>query len=538
MKRRVQALAFVISTTICGVAPAQPAATNRARAIPLSRSVEEILADPALSHAHWGISVIASDGRPIYQLNQAQSFEPASNAKLFTTAAAFAVFSPDSRFTTNVVARGTIDPDGTLHGDIVLQGSGDPSLSGRAWPYNGKTERPSPPLQPLQDLAAQIAKRGLIHKVTGRIVGDDSSFPFERYGGGWGWDDLQWDYGAAVSALTVNDNVVYLDLMPGASPGDPIATTWNPPVPYYALENTAITGQISPKPQLGLDRQPGSMTIRLFGTLPVNSKGVHLALAIEDPAEFAALAFRQMLLDQGIEVPGIQTQGVAIAGAAVAEHSFSTDTAEYLDVSRAPLPSPLPTARSLPGSPVTSNETLLATHISPPIAQDLTIINKVSQNLHAELILRDLGKAVLNDGSIASGARVVRQFLVNAGIDPTDFVFFDGSGLSPQDLITPRAATTLLAYAGRQPWGEAFRQTLPIAGVDGSLSGRFTQSPVKGKFFAKTGTLSEVNALSGYLTARSGKTVILSILCNGHDPSSEATRRAADKIVEAIYAAN
>ncbi len=143
----------------------------------------------------------------------------------------------------------------------------------------------------------------------------------------------------------------------------------------------------------------------------------------------------------------------------------------------------------------------------------------------------------MNDGSIAAGARVVRQFLISAGVDPGDFVFFDGSGLSPQDLITPRAATTLLAYAARQPWGQSFRETLPIAGVDGTLSGRFAQSSVKGKLFAKTGTLSEANALSGYLTTRAGKTVILSILCDGHDPSSDATRKAADKIVEAIYAA-
>ena len=352
-------------------------------------------------------------------------------------------------------------------------------------------------------------------------------FAFERYGTGWAWDDLQWEYGAPVSALSVNDNSIYLDLMPGEKTGDPIAVVWNPPFPYYALENSAVTGQTSPKPQIGVDRQLGSKIVRLYGTLPVNSKGMHLALAIEDPAEFAAIAFRQMLLDRGI----------AVAGPAAAQHSLPTTTDEFLDISRIPLPSPLPIQRNLPEVPVAPNENLLATYTSPPLGQDLTVINKVSQNLHVELVLRDLGKAVLNDGSIAAGARVVRQFLVNAGVDPTDFVFFDGSGLSPQDLITPRAATTLLAYAARQPWGEAFRQTLPIAGVDGSLSGRFTQSPVKGKFFAKTGTLSEVNALSGYLTARSGKTVILSILCNDHDPSSEATRKAADKIVEAIYAA-
>jgi D-alanyl-D-alanine carboxypeptidase/D-alanyl-D-alanine-endopeptidase (penicillin-binding protein 4) len=467
------------------------------------------------------------NGQQIYALNEGQLFEPASNAKLFTTATAFAVFSPEARFTTNVVAQGSTDADGTLHGDIVIEGSGDPSISGRSWPYAGKTERPNPPLQALESLADQIAKNGRVRKVTGAVIGDDSSFVFERYGSGWAWDDLQWEYGAPVSALSVNDNSVYLDLTPGASLGDPIIATWNPPVPYYALENTAVTGPIAPKPQIGVDRQPGSKVVRLYGTLPINSKGQHLALAIEDPAEFAAIAFRQMLL----------VRGIAVTGAPATRRNFPTSTDDFLDVSRTPLAAPLPSQRKLPEPTVAANESLLASYTSPPLGQDLTVINKVSQNLHVELVLRDLGKAVLDEGSIAAGARVVRQFLINAGVNPTDFLFFDGSGLSPQDLITPRAATTLLAYAARQPWGEAFRQTLPIAGVDGSLAGRFAQSPVKGKLYAKTGTLSEVNALSGYLIARSGRTVILSILCNDHDPSSETTHRASDKIVEAIYAA-
>ncbi len=494
----------------------------------LSAAIASILADPVLSQAHWGISVIAPDGHPIYTLNEGQLFEPASNAKLFTTATAFALFSTETRFKTNVVASGAIDPDGTLHGDIVIKGSGDPSISGRSWPYAGKTERPNPPLQVLEGLADQIAKDGRVRKVTGAVIGDDSAFAFERYGSGWAWDDLQWEYGAPVSALSVNDNSVYLDLTPGAAPGDPVTATWNPPVPYYALENTAVTGPTAPKPQIGIDRDPGSKVVRLYGTLPINSKGQHLALAIEDPAEFAAIAFRQMLL----------IRGIPIAGAPSTRHNFPTSTEEFLDVSRTPLSASLPSERKLLEPQTAANETLLASYTSPPLGQDLTVINKVSQNLHVELVLRDLGKAVLNDGSTTAGARVVRQFLINAGVNPADFLFFDGSGLSPQDLITPRATTTLLAYAARQPWGEAFRQTLPIAGVDGSLAGRFTQSPVKGKLYAKTGTLSEVNALSGYLTARSGKTVILSILCNAHDPSSEATHRAADKIVEAIYASN
>jgi len=525
MKLRVRTLSSLLIPILC-VAAAHAQATQPP-ASPLAKAVAEILADPALARAHWGISVAALDGASLYALNDAQAFAPASNAKLFTTATALAVFSPDAHFQTKVVARGGIDADGTLHGDIVIEGAGDPSLSGRSWPYAGKTERPNPPLQPLEDLADQIAKAGGVRKVAGKVVGDDTFFPLERYGTGWAWDDLQWDYGAPVSALTVNDNNVYLDLTPGAKPGDPVAVAWNPPVPYYAIENSATTGPAAPKPEIGLDRPPGSKTVRLYGTIPVTSKGVHLALAIEDPAEFAALAFRQMLI----------ARGIAVAGPAAAQHRLPTDTAEFLDESKLPLPALLSGAKlPLPAPTVSSaQERLLAAHLSPPLVQDLTVINKVSQNLHAELTLRDLGKAVLGDGSIASGARVVRQFLVGAGIDPGDFLFYDGSGLSPQDYITPRAATALLAYAARQPWGEAFRQTLPIAGVDGSLAARYAQAPFKGKFFAKTGTLSEVNALSGYLVARSGRTVAVSILCNEHDPASRASYKAADAIVEAIY---
>jgi D-alanyl-D-alanine carboxypeptidase/D-alanyl-D-alanine-endopeptidase (penicillin-binding protein 4) len=531
---RAQALSLLLLATICHAAtPAKNApkasATALSKTTALGKTIDSILADPAVARAHWGISVVTPDGRSIYSLNDGQSFEPASNAKLFTTATAFAVFSLDAHFETNVFARGTLDADGTLHGDIVLAGEGDPSISGRAWPDTGKTVRPNPPLQPLEDLADQIAKSGLVHKVTGNVVGDDSWFVFERYGSGWSWDDLQWDYGAPITALTVNDNVFYLDIMPGEKPGDPIAASWNPPVPYYALENTAVTVAAAPKAELGIDRQPGSKIVRLYGTIPVTSKGVHLGLAIEDPAEFAAMAFRQML----------SVRGITIAGTATAQHNLPVSTADFFEESHTALPTPLVLngPRQLAAFPVPPNERLLATRNSPPLGQDFTVINKHSQNLHTELVLRDLGKAVLNDGSIAAGARVVRQFLTQIGVDPGDFLFYDGSGLSPQDMITPRAATTLLAYAAKQPWGDAFHATLPIAGVDGSLAGRFDHSPVKGKFFAKTGTLSEVNALSGYLITQSGKTVILSILCNDHDPSGQASHKAADAIVEAIYAA-
>ena len=180
---------------------------------------------------------------------------------------------------------------------------------------------------------------------------------------------------------------------------------------------------------------------------------------------------------------------------------------------------------------------MLGAHISVPVAQDITVINKTSQNLHAELLLRLLGKLYGTDGSFEQGTRVVRQFMANAGVDDTDFFFYDGSGTSPNDQITPRALTRLLSYASRQSWGAAWRKTLPLAGVDGTLDNRFKASPLKGKMWAKTGTLNEVNALSGYLAATSGRTLAFSILVNGRRPGSDAEEEAINRIAEAIAAA-
>ncbi|MDE3163135.1 MAG: D-alanyl-D-alanine carboxypeptidase/D-alanyl-D-alanine-endopeptidase, partial [Acidobacteriota bacterium] len=172
-----------------------------------------------------------------------------------------------------------------------------------------------------------------------------------------------------------------------------------------------------------------------------------------------------------------------------------------------------------------------------PAIEDIAVTNKMSENLHAELLLRTLGRLFGNDGSLEQGTRVTRQFLVQAGVKDDDFFFYDGSGISPEDRITPRAFTQLLGYASRQAWGTAWRATLPIAGEDGTLAGRFKSSPLKGRLWAKTGTLDETNALSGYLTASSGKVLAFSILINGHRPGSEAESHAIERICEAIAAA-
>jgi D-alanyl-D-alanine carboxypeptidase/D-alanyl-D-alanine-endopeptidase (penicillin-binding protein 4) len=196
-------------------------------------------------------------------------------------------------------------------------------------------------------------------------------------------------------------------------------------------------------------------------------------------------------------------------------------------------PAPVRAAFSTVEAPLRGRR-ILAARRSVPVAEDIVVTNKLSQNLHAELLLRLLGKVHGLDGGLAEGTRVVRQFLVGAGVDDNDFFFYDGCGMSMDDRIAPRALTKLLAYASRQSWGAAWRDSLPISGVDGTLSGRFKNSPLKGRVFAKTGTLNESNTLSGYVNTASGKTLTFSVMVNGHRPGSDAETRAIDRIVEAI----
>jgi D-alanyl-D-alanine carboxypeptidase/D-alanyl-D-alanine-endopeptidase (penicillin-binding protein 4) len=382
-------------------------------------------------------------------------------------------------------------------------------------------ENPPKDMDVLDLLAQQVEQSG-VRTVDGSVVGDDGFYLDEPYGESWGWDDLQWSYGAPVSALTFAENTIELNVTGDtASPGG-TSVNWIPNVDYYTLENDMTPTPAGQTAHPGLDRRPGSLLVRAWGPIPAN--GLHSGLAVEDPAEYTAAAFKQALL----------ARGVAVNGAPVSRHRFSVETSEFSDQRAQPVRL-VPSLQDKIAAPI-ENRQVLATHVSVPLAQDITLTNKISQNLHAELILRLLGKTFGTDGSFAQGSRVVRQFLVDAGVNDADFFLYDGSGMSPNDRIAPRAYAQLLSYASRQAWGAAWRDTLPIAGVDGTLAIRFKTSPLNGKLWAKTGTLNETNALSGYLTAVSGKTLAFSILVNGHRPDSNAEVQAIDRIAEAIAA--
>ena len=542
-----------------GTTPAQPQASAThpdyptGLGTPLGEQIRALLADPSVSRSHFGFAVTTLDGTPMYGFNEGQLFRPASNNKIFTTATAMALLGPARTFDTRIF--GPLDAEtGTVTGDLTLVGGGDANFGADDLPYLPRSERanessaagaapalPQPPA--LADLAAlvdQLVAKG-VKRIAGDIVGDDTLFPYEPYAESWAQDDQVWGYGAPVSALSIDNNQLTLIVTPGKLPGEraseiPVnaAVQLEQNVPYYKVEpevRTVAAGTHAAGIQV--ERLTGSRVIRVYGEIAADAHPDVEELAIADPAEYAAMVLRSML----------EQRGIVVTGTARAKHWPQSDARSYISELLAPAPCDATIAAggrcaedcaAKPGS----SDPLLASHTSAPLAEDVVLTNKVSQNLHAELFLHNLGRlATCGSGSIVDGARLIRANLLHAGLDADDFIFFDGSGLSEHDLVAPRAMVTFLAYAAKQPWFAQWKASLPDAGEDGTLDARFPDPPLKGHLFAKTGTLGEANALSGYLEAASGRTLIFSIFVDDHTPATHAARVTMDKIIAAIAAA-
>jgi len=496
---------------------------------PLQDRIAGVLSAPDLARGFWGIEVVSlssgitsgtTTGQTLYSQNADKLFTPASDTKLFTTAAALALIGPDYKFRTTVETAGTLDRYGRLNGDLVLVGHGDPNLSGRELPYDLRTQRNDDPIQALEALADALVQKG-VKFIDGDIVADDSYFAFERYGEGWSQDDLVWADGAPVSALTINDNVVFVNILPADRPGEKAFVSVKPFADYYRLDNRIITTPAGTGRKFFVNREPGSMVLTLWGNLPLDDAGANEALAIEDPAEFAAGLFRQLLEKRGIVIYGHQrtrhTELATLSTLSVTAVAPSRGGSE--EQSR-----PLKTDQ-----PIT-----LASYESKPLLQDIRVINKVSQNLHAEILLRLLGRERGNAGTVEGGLEVLRGFLTKAGVSSDEYVFYDGSGLSRQNLVTPHAIVQLLRYCSTQPWGADYKATFSISGVDGSLTERFTSPRLRNRIMAKTGSLGGVKALSGYATTDTGQVVAFSILSNNFNLPAKRVTDAIDELVQAI----
>jgi serine-type D-Ala-D-Ala carboxypeptidase/endopeptidase (penicillin-binding protein 4) len=432
-------------------------------------------------HATSGVRVLAADsGAVVYERHPDLSLNPASTMKLFTSGVALARLGPEYRFSTRVLLQGTLQQQGDLDGDLVLQGGGDPVL-----------ETPD-----LERLADAVRDSGL-RRVRGDLLADDYRYDDQRLGFGWGAGDEPFYYSAQISALSVNRNVVRVDARPGAAAGDPVRVAVRPVPEYVVVETSARTAPAGAENTLRITRARARNVILVRGELPLDADALlDRPVTVEEPPLYTAALFRRLLRERGVRIDGGDR--------------------------RAPVP-------------VGSRE--LAVHTSPTLAEMLPLLNKPSDNLMAEMLLKEVGFAAKAAGTSAAGSAVLVEWLGEIGIDTGGLRLNDGSGLTRLSLLTARALTDLLLHANQAPWREVFLASLPIAGVDGTLRNRLAETAAAGNVRAKTGSLTHVTSLGGYVTTAAGERLLFGILINnfpGPNTGPMGAKRIEDLIAVAL----
>ena len=443
----------------------------------------------------FGLLVVDDHGREVAAIRPDDRFIPASNTKLFTTAAAMALLQ--DRAEPGVTIRLAPGEGRGKHGapDLVITGHGTVSLSTAADCLAGC-------LAPLLDQVAAKAR------VIGNVIADDTAMTDQRWSPGMSWNNIGTDSGTATSALVIENNELPIVVTPGIAGQAPAVAV----SPYYTLINQAMT-VAEGETRLGIDRAVGGRVLRLYGTIKAGAQPWREVMGLDDPADYAGWLVARELGQRGVKVKGrVQAIHRLVGTGVVAPAGGQSDLA------------------SLP---------------APPLTDEVRLINKVSQNLHAELLVRrlafaapaaDQGKAAPID-SLEQGLAAARKLFETAGLPRSGYDFSDGSGMSTYNRISPRATVTLLRWTARQPWGGAYRASLPIGGVDGTLRRRFAGTPLAGRIFAKTGTLNATNALSGWLIAASGRELTFSIIANDV-PDGTSALAAMDNTLLAIAAQN
>ncbi len=439
---------------------------------PLAR----FLTDPALKGAHVGLLVqtVGEPAQTLYAYQEALRFMPASTAKLFTAALALEKLGTDFVFTTPLLA--DAEPVGdTLPGSLYLKGVGDPSFS----------------RDHLKALANALVTKG-IRTVKGDLVIDVSAFEGNRWGTGWSWDYLHYGYAAEVWSLALDRNSVTLQILPAPKPNEIAQVTLSPPTNWLILDNRIQT-VAKGTDNWQAEREPWERVIRLWGQIPLNAPPQTVRLSVPSVPYYVGETFRSLLKDNGIVVGGNLRVG------------FAPDTAISL-----------------------------AEVTSPPLADLIRWLNKVSDNLYAEMLLRTTALKERKRGSVFEALQVLSQQLEEWGIEPTEVRLVDGSGLSRLNLVTPRALVRLLQVARTRPWFAAFRNSLPVAGKDGTLRNRFRNTSAEGRVFAKTGYIGSVVALAGYLQRTDGTELVFAVLVNHYTAPTGQVQAAVDRFVAAL----
>jgi len=467
----------------------------------LAQQIDKAIDSSEFAHARWGICVISlANGAVIYQRDADKLFTPASNMKIYTTGVALDLLGADYRWRTSVYASAQPDTLGEIHGDLILYGRGAPDLVAQSNDSGGSS---------LESLANQLYQKG-IRRVDGNVIGDESYFRGDPLGDGWQWTDLQWYFGAEASALSVNGNEVDVNIVPPEKGAAQPAVKVSNGQANVVVQNRMGLADKEGRPTVGLHRGLSDNNIEVWGEFTPASKGFGARLAVYNPALWAARLFLEKLKARGIAVGG-ETQ---FRNARVAQNKRF--------------------------DPTKASE--LAFVASRPLSEIAKKTNKESINLNAELILRTLGRergemiaepepAGREPGDDETGLAVIRLWLSRAAVPSSHIALHDGSGLSRLDLVTPESSARLLAAISRIGTAAVFKDSLPIAGRDGTLAGRLGN--LSERVWAKTGSLTYDNSLSGYLVTAKGEVLAFSIMCNDQTGRNSSTR-LIDQIVGLI----
>jgi serine-type D-Ala-D-Ala carboxypeptidase/endopeptidase (penicillin-binding protein 4) len=431
--------------------------------------MDDIFNDPNFANAQWGVMIQSLEtGEYLYQRNEDKLMMPASNLKLFTTAAGLILLGDNYQFKTNIYQNGKLDGS-TLDGDLVVQGKGDPTISGRF--YNGDM------LKVYRNWADSLLNHG-IDEVTGNLIGDDNAFDNIGLGVGWRWDlESQW-FSAPSSAISFNDNCVNINVYVNKKTLAPQIEI-QPDTKYVIIINKVITVPDDSTTSVNVYRDRGTNVVTVFGTIRKDADTVKTFVTVNNPTQYSMVVLRNTLKQKGITIDGYPID--------------VDDNSEPLDYNKMKK---------------------LFTQNSPPLDEVIKIINKNSQNFYAEQLLKTIGLETYGLGSSSNGIKAEEKIFKEMGINTDGMNIVDGSGLSRLDLVTPRQIVALLTYMYKSKYFIPFYNSLPIAGVDGSLGDRMQNTRAQGRVRAKPGYLEGVRSLSGYALTGDNEPVVFTIIVN------------------------
>jgi D-alanyl-D-alanine carboxypeptidase/D-alanyl-D-alanine-endopeptidase (penicillin-binding protein 4) len=486
--RKIERIAMVLPLLMgmlpgCSALLARPMATGGAPA-EMAADLDRIFNDSIFQHANWGVLIRSLEsGETVYSRNAERLFIPASNVKIVTAAAALQTLGPEYTYRTTISTFGPIQ-NGVLEGALVVTGTGDPTISSRFFTDSRDVFRA---------WADSLRVHG-ISRVAGGIVAVDTAFAGPTLGTGWMWDDLMGGSAAPFGALQFNENVIRIDLYPSSLVLQPAIVVLTPPTQSIRVINNTRTMAEGSSPALRIERDDLAAGIVVQGEVPIDVEEVRRTVAVESPSDYFVTVLRETLRDAGIAVEGPAT---------------NMSELEQFD-------------------PTVANAIPLFVHQSPPLREILIGMMKPSQNMIAETLLLTIGRELRGESTADGGTAVVDSLLTVWQISPKEHRMEDGSGLSRYDLASPALLVGILETMDRSGLRDDWLASLPIAGRDGTLEDRMRDPPLLDQVRAKTGTLSNVRSLSGYLTDQRGDRFVFSIIANNHLVGSAEVDRVAE----------